>query len=710
MMCCPLAASLSRACAHASRSCSSRSTRTARSRPSHLWVQRGAENRILTPTTFLQQQQSCGFKRCRRACTGASLGGELSAVRRQFRSPHRSRKRVPKRSRKNSRSRKRAPNPSHKNSRSRKRAPKRSRKNSRSRKRAPNPSRKNSRSRRVKESFEPLRDSSAPAAPLNPPVLNELPERLQSATSSIRPSLEYGGVGLGAAGTLAAIPAARLAGEHRGPTPVDGQSEVYLYCQRPGGEGTCCYEQARLRPRTGCVFRDELPQCLPRQLEQPASPVPPAPRRRPTVPMPSPAEQLNQLTRECAKVKRELVSGPAVSERITAAKALPSTPELWTVSFTELPERLQSITVCIEGGNTSNGGTFVGSVSVCRDKPTTPFLVAAVLTAMTDPRPHFMYPSAQRRPPRRPEHILIAYRAADAFPEIADALFACGVACTLESKVDAKQTAQNHGTDYKGRNTSRCCATCGDAHDPEALSLCGGCREVWYCRGRDCQTADWPSHKRACKEAKRARQAVAAAADNDDDDDDDDGEEGGLVGQRLRVHGLKARPELNGSHGIALSFDAARGRYALQLCDLHGDHPGETILLRPDNVEPGVVWEVKEGPGRWVPFEPPDLQENIEGLFSMGSQHYLYRPGHPECEGKFERAALPGGCVGRNPPPACATHRIVFAEMRERALYLGTSRKVRRRGPPADTTVRDMFAAKGGAASSLHAMMAGLAP
>ena len=447
-----------------------------------------------------------------------------------------------------------------------------------------------------------------------------------------------------------------------------------------------------------------------RELEQPASPVPPAPRRRPTVPMPSPAEQLNQLTRECAKVKRELVSGPAVSERITAAKALPSTPELWTVSFTELPERLQSITVCIEGGNTSNGGTFVGSVSVCRDKPTTPFLVAAVLTAMTDPRPHFMYPSAQRRPPRRPEHILIAYRAADAFPEIADALFACGVACTLESKVDAKQTAQNHGTDYKGRNTSRCCATCGDAHDPEALSLCGGCREVWYCRGRDCQTADWPSHKRACKEAKRARQAVAAAADNDDDDDDDDGEEGGLVGQRLRVHGLKARPELNGSHGIALSFDAARGRYALQLCDLHGDHPGETILLRPDNVEPGVVWEVKEGPGRWVPFEPPDLQENIEGLFSMGSQHYLYRPGHPECEGKFERAALPGGCVGRNPPPACATHRIVFAEMRERALYLGTSRKVRRRGPPADTTVRDMFAAKGGAASSLHAMMAGLAP
>ena len=439
-------------------------------------------------------------------------------------------------------------------------------------------------------------------------------------------------------------------------------------------------------------------------------------RRRPTR-MPSRVEQqLNQLTRECAKNTRALVSGPAVSERIAAADALPSAPERWSVSFAELPERLHTITVCIAGVNTSNGGTFVGSVSVCRDKPTTPFLVAAVLTAMTDPKPHFMYPSAQQRPPRRPEHILIAYRAANAYPEIADALFACGVACTLEKKVDAKQTAQNHGTDYKGRNTSRRCATCGDAQDPEALSQCGGCREVWYCRGRDCQTVDWPSHKRACKEA-RTRQAAAAAAvaaaaaDDDDDDDDDGGEEGSLIGQRLRVHGLKARPELNGSHGVALSFDAARGRYALQLCDLHGDHPGETILLRPDNVEPGVVWEVEEGPGRWVPFEPPDLQENIEGLFSMGSEHYLYRPGRPECEGKFEPAALPGGCVGRDPPPACATHRIVFAEMRERALYLGTSRKVRRRGPPADTTVRDMFA-KGnadGAAqlAALQAMMAG---
>ena len=93
--------------------------------------------------------------------------------------------------------------------------------------------------------------------------------------------------------------------------------------------------------------------------------------------MPSPAGQLNQLTRDCAQNKRALVSGPAVSERIAAAKALPSCPELWSVSFTELPERLQVMTVCIEGRNSSNGGTFYGSFNVCRDTTTAPFLVGS---------------------------------------------------------------------------------------------------------------------------------------------------------------------------------------------------------------------------------------------------------------------------------------------------------------------------------------------
>ena len=120
-MSCPRAASLSQDCAHASRSCSSHSTRTARSRPSRSWVQHRA-SQTLTPTTFLQQQHSCGFKRCRRVCTGASLGGGRSppavpVLPGQIRSRPRRRKRVPNRRYKNSRRRRRrrVPNRRHKN-------------------------------------------------------------------------------------------------------------------------------------------------------------------------------------------------------------------------------------------------------------------------------------------------------------------------------------------------------------------------------------------------------------------------------------------------------------------------------------------------------------------------------------------------------------------------------------------------------------------
>ena len=44
------------------------------------------------------------------------------------------------------------------------------------------------------------------------------------------------------------------------------------------------------------------------------------------------------------------------------------------------------------------------------------------------------------------------------------------------------------------------CARCGRARNEtgEALHRCGSCRRVWYC-GRDCQKADWPSHKALCR-------------------------------------------------------------------------------------------------------------------------------------------------------------------------------------------------------------------
>jgi len=45
------------------------------------------------------------------------------------------------------------------------------------------------------------------------------------------------------------------------------------------------------------------------------------------------------------------------------------------------------------------------------------------------------------------------------------------------------------------------CDHCGSA-SAQALSVCGGCREVSYC-SRDCQKAAWPTHKASCNKGKK---------------------------------------------------------------------------------------------------------------------------------------------------------------------------------------------------------------
>ena len=52
------------------------------------------------------------------------------------------------------------------------------------------------------------------------------------------------------------------------------------------------------------------------------------------------------------------------------------------------------------------------------------------------------------------------------------------------------------------------------------------------------------------------------------------------VGKRVIVEGLASKPELNGSRGVATSFDDAKGRYNVQLDD------GGQMALKPANVQP----------------------------------------------------------------------------------------------------------------------------
>jgi hypothetical protein len=53
-----------------------------------------------------------------------------------------------------------------------------------------------------------------------------------------------------------------------------------------------------------------------------------------------------------------------------------------------------------------------------------------------------------------------------------------------------------------------------------------------------------------------------------------------LSGRRVRIDGLKGRPELNGRCGVAAYFDAARGRYEVAV-----EGEAEAVLLKPMNLQ-----------------------------------------------------------------------------------------------------------------------------
>jgi ankyrin repeat protein len=53
-----------------------------------------------------------------------------------------------------------------------------------------------------------------------------------------------------------------------------------------------------------------------------------------------------------------------------------------------------------------------------------------------------------------------------------------------------------------------------------------------------------------------------------------------LSGRRVRLAGLKGRPELNGRSGVAGRFDAAKGRYEVAV-----EGEAEAVLLKPANLQ-----------------------------------------------------------------------------------------------------------------------------
>jgi hypothetical protein len=71
------------------------------------------------------------------------------------------------------------------------------------------------------------------------------------------------------------------------------------------------------------------------------------------------------------------------------------------------------------------------------------------------------------------------------------------IAMAKKMSVQAECVLKDEG--LKAPPTRHVCRTC--ALYAAGMTKCGGCRTVYYC-SKDCQTADWPEHKRVCKGGK----------------------------------------------------------------------------------------------------------------------------------------------------------------------------------------------------------------
>lgn len=120
-------------------------------------------------------------------------------------------------------------------------------------------------------------------------------------------------------------------------------------------------------------------------------------------------------------------------------------------------------------------------------------------------------------------------------------------------------------------------------------------------------------------------------------------------GERVTVFGLKARPEVNGKRGTVRSFDAGKGRYAVELKagEGEGGSEAETLALKRDN----LVAELT------VALGPPEDGSDAalpEGL-PAGATTGTLRGFDPEAHAYLVRPQLESGELGAEVavPVAC---------------------------------------------------------
>ena len=84
-----------------------------------------------------------------------------------------------------------------------------------------------------------------------------------------------------------------------------------------------------------------------------------------------------------------------------------------------------------------------------------------------------------------------------------------------------------------------------------------------------------------------------------------------LVGRRVVIEGIASKPELNGTKGVAVSFDDAKGRYNVRL-----ESSGEFMALKPVNIlaESSADSASGSGPGAGEQFRMPGMGSGMPGM------------------------------------------------------------------------------------------------
>jgi len=117
-----------------------------------------------------------------------------------------------------------------------------------------------------------------------------------------------------------------------------------------------------------------------------------------------------------------------------------------------------------------------------------------------------------------------------------------------------------------------------------------------------------------------------------------------LLGKRVVVNGLQAKPELNGRHGIASDFVESKGRYAVNLED-----GGGSFALKPDNLSVAPPRSDEGAHAAAAPVlsaEELALQEQIRGLREVDDFWVFRRMGYSEADNPMHMGMIMSGESG----------------------------------------------------------------